>query len=320
MRSSPFPPLPRVGLIALFSITLLSSAALSRPSGRGAKPLGEQSDSSAYRAAPTGPRLRICTGNRNGYYFQAGQQIAEVASGNLDINVLETRGSWENLSRAGAEQRSCDALIAQEDAYRLYLKENPSIRLEIEAIISLYPEQIHVLCNRAVDAERLSELEPGRHRLLTARYGSGTYITWTFFKHMAPRYRALQILEEDSANAFSALVSGTSAQCMLSVGALARGVVAQANDDYGDQLKLLEIDDPEFLKAVGRPGEQRQLYQQSYIHKNSYPRLQDRHLSGYQVRAILFLSNEWRTTHSWEAESLIQTLERERERFRRSID
>ena len=88
MRSSPFPPLPRVGLIALFSITLLSSAALSRPSGRGAKPLGEQSDSSAYRAAPTGPRLRICTGNRNGYYFQAGQQIAEVASGNLDLSLI----------------------------------------------------------------------------------------------------------------------------------------------------------------------------------------------------------------------------------------
>ena len=232
--------------------------------------------------------------------------------------MLPTKGSWENLSRVSAEQRSCDAFIAQEDAYRLYLKENPSVHLEVEPVISLYPEQIHILCNRQVEAERLADLDHRKSRLLIAPYGSGTYITWTFFKHMATRYQTLQTLEDDAENSFHALVNGAD-QCMLSVGALARGLVARANDEYGDRLRLLSIDDPEFMRAVGPPGNQRTLYRRSYIHRNSYPRLQDDHLSGYQVLAILFLSSEWRATHSWEAEEFIQLLEREQGRFLRAV-
>lgn len=262
------------------------------------------------------PRLRLCAGPSSGHYYGVGQMIARAMQGVAFVELVETKGSWENLGRAHATPPQCDALIAQDDAYEIYLYENPSRLGELERVTALYSEHVHLLCNRQARARSLSTLPPSTG-LVIGPYGSGTYITWQLITRLNPQaYRPIRAIEASAEEGLLRLADGAQAQCMLSVSALAQGAVARANDDYGLRLELVPVMDPSFQREV----KGRVLYRPSYIHKNVYPQLTTDHLLTQSVDAVFFLQSGWRKAFPVAAEQLLRALGQLQPSIQRVVD
>ena len=120
----------------------------------------------------------IATGPSDGSYFQIAQDIKNVASKeNIDLQVMPTKGSIENIQLLGAGK--VDLAIVQLDALRFVsdvLKKQRDFDLfdSIKVILNLYPEEIHVLSNKS-DIQTFYQLD-GK-RLSVGTEGGGTAIT-----------------------------------------------------------------------------------------------------------------------------------------------
>ncbi len=128
--------------------------------------------------APMACAFTIATGSSDGSYFQIAQDIKNVAGKeNIDIQVMPTKGSLENIQLLGAGK--VDLAIVQLDALRFVseiLKQQKGLDLfdSIKVILNLYPEEIHVLSNKN-DIQTFYQLE-GK-RLSVGTEGGGTAIT-----------------------------------------------------------------------------------------------------------------------------------------------
>ena len=128
--------------------------------------------------APMAWAFTIATGSSDGSYFQIAQDIKNVAGKeNIDIQVMPTKGSLENIQLLGAGK--VDLAIVQLDALRFVseiLKQQKGLDLfdSIKVILNLYPEEIHVLSNKN-DIQTFYQLE-GK-RLSVGTEGGGTAIT-----------------------------------------------------------------------------------------------------------------------------------------------
>lgn len=266
------------------------------------------------------PVLRLCTGSPQGHYFAVGKMISTAISRDIDLKVEETRGSWENLGRVHGSPTQCDAIIAQDDAVAVYLYEHPEKVGEIERIMPLYPEHVQVVCNQEVTAQSLSMLHPDT-RMLVGTYGTGTFITWSLIKRLAPdRYGVFRELELGGQKGIDHMLNTHRPQCLLLVQALAQGIMAQVNDELGNRFKLIRIDDPSFQIPINQGGTPRVLFQTVEIHKSVYPRLLTQHLPTQTVDAVFYLRNDWRQMYPREAEHLRSLLIKMQSRIRRSID
>ena len=120
----------------------------------------------------------IATGPSDGSYFQIAQDIKNVAGkDNIDIQVMPTKGSIENIQLLGSGK--VDLAIVQLDALRFVsdvLKKQKDFDLfdSIKVILNLYPEEIHVLSNKN-DIQTFYQLE-GK-RISVGTEGGGTAIT-----------------------------------------------------------------------------------------------------------------------------------------------
>jgi TRAP-type uncharacterized transport system substrate-binding protein len=249
-----------------------------------------------------------------------GRLIARAMAGVARVELIETKGSWENLGRAHAPQPQCDALIAQEDAYAIYLDEHPNKAGVIERVGALYPEHVHLVCNRKVKASSVSAL-PNATRVIIGPYGSGTYITWTLMKRLNPAYQRLRDFEAIGDEALLKVVDGAQVQCMLSVNAIAQGLIARAHDEFGARLHLITIDDPKVSRPLRQAnGELRPLYRPTYVHKNVYPLMLTDHLKTNTVDAVMFLQSRWRQAYPEVSEQLIKALTALKPSIQRSVD
>lgn len=128
--------------------------------------------------ASIGWAFTIATGPSDGSYFQIAQDIKNVAGKEqIDIQVLPTKGSIENIQLLGAGK--VDLAIVQLDALRFVsdvLKKQKDFDLfdSIKVILNLYPEEIHVLSNKN-DIQTFYQLE-GK-RISVGTEGGGTAIT-----------------------------------------------------------------------------------------------------------------------------------------------
>ena len=120
----------------------------------------------------------IATGPSDGSYFQIAQDIKNVAAKDqIDIQVLPTKGSIENIQLLGSGK--VDLAIVQLDALRFVsdvLKKQKDFDLfdSIKVILNLYPEEIHVLSNKN-DIQTFYQLDGKRISIGTE--GGGTAIT-----------------------------------------------------------------------------------------------------------------------------------------------
>lgn len=123
---------------------------------------------------------RICTGSRDGTYYQMGRGLSEshVHSNGSTLQIVETNGTLDNATRLLSGQ--CELAIVQEDIY-LYIAEHNSrrdiLRLsgEMEILLPLHKEQVHILVNRSSGVDTIDQLAGKKVNL--GVQNSGTYLT-----------------------------------------------------------------------------------------------------------------------------------------------
>ena len=259
---------------------------------------------------PQRPQLRICTGNAQNHYYHVGKMIAKALSSQIDVQLVETRGSLENLHQIHQPQPKCDAIIAQDDAYALFLFDHPQQHGRITRLAQLYPEHIHFLCNRNLVAQDdLDQIKTKREiKVLIGSEGSGTYITWNLMKRLNPNYRLFKERPLSGLDALSQITKGVQAQCMLTVTALAQGFIAKANDRFGEHLKLLSINNSILQTPINQGKQSRRLYHPVDVHQNVYPLLLDKHLKTQTVDAVLFVHAQWLAAFPQQHQILTETL------------
>ena len=228
--------------------------------------------------------LRLCTGAESGNYYQAGRDIAARAKGRLDVEVVPTAGSLDNLDRlvSGA----CDAAVVQSDALYVYARRKPGTRLALEQSADLYEEKLHLICNKEAGLSKVTKLVPTQ-RVAIGAPGGGTNITWEAFRLAdKKRYEAIPTDPYGGARALSRIGTmaseGTSrATCMAYVTGL-RAPSMQEADEWAKnnpgKIVLVPADDsdlPGVKDDFGKP-----LYTRTAIPAGTYPNLQPKGFFG----------------------------------------
>ena len=254
-------------------------------------------------------QLRLCTGSGDGNYFAVGEEIKrQVARNSLDVQVIETAGSMDNMQRMA--EGECDAGIAQIDAYLHYQASNPESRLEVEWPRHLYEEYLHLICRRDTGSAGILDLADlaGPLSLMTGAPGSGSALTWDSITRLNPRYLVVETTNADNAAALASVADGA-ASCLMVVSGMNSGFL-ELVDKSGDQLRLLTVDDQAILEAqhFGKP-----IYMFRQIPKDTYPGLQGPSGEPVQtlaVRAVMLISSSWAGEQTLGYGTLVDGLER----------
>ena len=182
-------------------------------------------------------KLKLCTAQAGNNYHKAGELIAGALRNLMQVEVVETKGSWENLETMSASRPRCDAILAQDDAVALHRFQNEESKLAMERLATLFNEKAHVLCNRKVKATRFTDLRPGAVKILTNEYGSGSFITWRVMSKLNPTYRQYGATEKGLDEALLTLLDNEKPTCLFYVSRLGGQTLNRANQNFGDRLE-----------------------------------------------------------------------------------
>ena len=123
-------------------------------------------------SASAGEPFRLCTASAGGNYEYVGNTLKKELKGQLNVEVIHTAGSWENLQKLQANE--CDGAIVQSDA--IYLWEIEQGNLNFVNVGSLYTEFFHLLCNKKSSVQQFSDLTKNT-KVFSGGRGSGADVT-----------------------------------------------------------------------------------------------------------------------------------------------
>lgn len=217
------------------------------------------------------PKVKLCSGPEGGNYQKAMIEIKKQAT-TLDVEVFETKGSWENLERLAAGQ--CDFAPVQADAVNVFKKKTGG-DLKIDVVDYLYKEFVHLLCNREAKIDRVVDLYKNAPKLTVAvgPEGSGSAVTWDSFILGEPRYQKVPTVPLAGIRAIKKVVEGSEAACMVFTAGLNSGLMVNDAAPQGKFLKLVKVDDRDFDKMKDAKG--KQLYEYLDIPGSTYKGVQD---------------------------------------------
>lgn len=247
--------------------------------------------------------LALCTASETGNYYWAGKHIRQAAdSARLDVVVVATRGSMDNLERL--YRRQCDAAIVQIDAYLVFQERHASNRLELERPLFLYDEYVHLVCNRDAKLERIQDLldEATNHTVLVGNPASGSASTWNSFGFLEPGYTRVRSREVGGNAALESILNGD-ATCMMMVTGLRSPFTRQVENER-DRLQIIDVNDAAFRKAKFAGD---RIYNRRQIPASTYPSLQDgEDVQSVSVSAMLIVRAEWAEMNSAAHDSFVR--------------
>lgn len=233
--------------------------------------------------------LNICTGGEKGNYFFTGKTLEKQLSGSLKVNVIPTQGSIDNLNRIASGV--CDAAVVQSDALRVFKDLNPSTSLNLERITALYKEYAHLICNRDLDIDSITDLSK-TNKILVGPMGSGSYVTWRGMVLQDKSYAEIPTGPETGAAAVLKIKDGGDAQCLMFVSGLNSPAIKDIAARSDERLTLVEIDDKDFNDAKDEKG--RRLYEFKNIPGKSYPEIGGRsNWTTVTVDAVVVVNTDW---------------------------
>lgn len=265
-----------------------------------------QEKATSAEAKTSNITLRLCTAQAGNNYHRAGELIAEALQNVMTVNVVETKGSWENLEAVSASRPRCDAILAQDDAVALHRFQNEESKLAMDRLATLFEEKVHMICNRKVTAARFADIKPGSIDMLTNEYGSGSFITWRVMSKLNPLYRQFGATEKGLDESLLTLLDNEKPTCLFYVSRLGGQTLNRANQNFGDRLKLVSLEDPKLETTVSRL--QRALYRPGTIEAEVYPNLLESTVPTVAVNAVFFLSSEWKAQNAPGSKLLSKTL------------
>jgi len=202
------------------------------------------------------PTLTLCTGGAKGNYYFSGMQIREQAKGALNIEVINTKGTWDNLQKMARGE--CDAAIIQGDGWSVWNARNKSASLDLERVDVLYKEYVHFYCNRESGIDEISDIENenGEYTMLIGKNGSGHQVTWQNFVLEDGGYgpEEVKTLPIGGSRARTKVKAGIDAQCGIYVAGLNSRFMQEMDRDFGEYIRLIDIDDNDFNDTVDPAG------------------------------------------------------------------
>lgn len=244
----------------------------------------------------TKPVLRLCTGRPDGNYYYVGNEIAGN-SDDITVQVVQTEGSFDNLSKLGTE---CDAALVQRDAYWVYADDKGlKGSLPWDRVWSPYDEYGLLACTTKSGIEDLSQLT-AKNTVYIGTEGSGSYMTWHSWISETPSYAKVRAVTEGGNTAAAKLLNGEG-DCMLYVSGLNSPFMRDVSTRYGSKLVLASIKSSG-LKAVKDPAGD-EMYRFVSFPSSVYPNLKQTS-SGCSffktvvVSADLVVSQAWKSTNA----------------------
>ena len=259
--------------------------------------------------AVTRPKLRLCTGSRQGNYFTWGQRVRSLSVAFVDVDVIETAGSVDNLDRLARGE--CDAASVQRDAHASYGEDHPGsatqfVRIDPPVAI----EGVHLICSRQSKVLSITDLDPKQHIVLVGSYGSGSATTWQEFARMDPDHLGKVEARQGGDNqnltlvATNARYDGKVTACMVYVASKKTEFVRKAESDR--RLVLAHAWDSRLENRLD-PGEGH-IYIAAYFGADTYPALssgQGNYVNTAGVYTDLLLATTWKDANPQLADMLI---------------
>lgn len=224
--------------------------------------------------------INLCTGGEGKPYHQTGEYIESFLkdSKNIKVNVITTKGTWDNIERTTsvattpetlASGEACQAFIGQPDGAVQLKRKNPSAAASLSIIGQGPVEYLHVLCGKDSGIEDLYQLAGDNSKSVAlGASGSGAWLLWQNFIAEDASYAEVQVSSKDGALAMSDVANNTTS-CMLVPAALGNATVLQADTDFGDSLVLAGANDKDFNDATNIDG--KPLYRWQAIPSGTYP-------------------------------------------------
>lgn len=253
------------------------------------------------------PTLRLCTGAVGDHYHRLGTTIAKTVGPHAKVEVIATRGSWDNLERIDSEPPRCDAILAQDDAWALYQFEKPKSALMMDRVAVAYPELVHLLCNAKADIKNASELDAARHTVLLNAFGSGTYITWGLMARLNAKLAPIKTRTASPDAAIAEVAANTAPMCMLLVTATGGRTLSAADTQHGKALNLVALNGQGLHRKVGR--DRRAVYADAQIAAGTYTDLAQADVATQSVDAVFFINPEWKARHPKAARHLAKAVQ-----------
>lgn len=234
--------------------------------------------------------MNLCTGSVTGKYFETGNALRDaVADYGLDITVLKTGGSYDNIENLSSG--NCDAAIIQPNVWKLEAEKNPLMNNLVGAG-ALYKEYVHVFCNVGADIEDADDLEGAGSDVTIAigNVGSGNAATWEDFVNEDDDYGDLKTKNIGDVPMVNAILSDQ-VQCGIVVSGK-NSRLMNAIDARSDRINLVEMDDGDFNDAETPDG--RKLYEFVEMTSDDYPGL----IGFYDVEtvamsAMVVVTTDW---------------------------
>ena len=254
----------------------------------------------AYAPLEENTELSLCAGQMGTSYHTISEEIRRrLESYKLAVRLVPTPGSVENLRRL--REGSCDAALAQHDAYFMQLIEESkrAERLEVLRPKYVFDEFVFLVCHRESGVRRVEDLRnrSERHRLLVGEPGSGSLVTWKAFTLLNPDYQAIPVQAIGNREALEIVSGDDPSVCVLHTSTL-NSRFLQALEDVGDSLRLVAVDDWDFNDAAFA-GER--VYAHGGVPAGTYPNLQAG-LDGPSLRTVtvgtsMFVAKRWAQQH-----------------------
>lgn len=190
--------------------------------------------------------VSVCTGGSGGVYEYVGQKMQQQLRGAVDIEVVNTLGSWDNLQKLSSGE--CDVAITQSDA--LYLWEKEEGNLEYFTIGELYTEFVHLLCNRKSSVTEFAELTQST-KVFSGGRGSGADVTIRGLVQADAEfggkdYVKVPLVNEPNPEVALVKIKGRAAECLVYVGARGNKFMGVQAEKLADDLVLVPVEDKDF--------------------------------------------------------------------------
>ena len=227
--------------------------------------------SAATSAEAQDAKMALCSARQHDLYYVVAEYIGQsLRKPGLEVQVIETRGSLDNINRM--VRGDCDAAIVQRDALMIHAMHDVSRRLKIAAPITLGDELLHLVCRRESGIEDVGNLlsNPERYTLLTGEPDSGSETTWRALTGLDRNYAAVGTRPLGGPEALAALAGGEAADCMMVVTARNAPFMIAVNE-RGDDLRLVPVDLFQFRDAE---LVENRIYRSAVIPAGTYKKLQ----------------------------------------------
>lgn len=234
-------------------------------------------------------KLTMMTGSDQSNYHRVCKAMQENDTLGLNIQCIPSNGSVSNLN--ALSEGNADMTMAQSDAIDVVTKKGAGISAYQS---SVYNEVVYLLVNEDSGIDDIDDIQTGKH--LVYALGSGAMTTLKRFGVKESNYAeiAKNAIQVDPEMAAVKKVAETKNAAMVYVCGMKCGLIQEANDRYGKNLKMVPIVDGDL---DDRDMWGNTVYETVYVPR-LYPELQeagwvDDTTETVAVQSVLLLSKNW---------------------------